>query len=227
MTAKEKKSVYTNKEEARRRVLKIFPILVRTYPDAKVTLHYKTPFELLIATILAAQCTDERVNQVTAKLFQKYRGPEDYLKVPIEELKEDIRSTGFYNNKAEAIRSACQSILEKFNGRIPDTMEELLQLKGVGRKTANVILGNCFGKPAIICDTHMLRLSRRLGLSSQTDPVKLEFDLMEIVPKDQYGGWTKFSHCIVAHGRACCTARKPDCAHCPIARYCPSAGNPD
>jgi len=219
-----KKTPVIDKEQARQRVLKIFPILRKTYPDATVSLNYKNPLELLIATILAAQCTDARVNIVTAELFKKYRTPEDYLKVPLEELAEDIRSTGFYNNKAKSIQAACRSILEQFGGKVPDTMEELLQLNGVGRKTANVILGNCFGKPAIICDTHMLRLAKRLGLSNQTDPVKLEFELMEIVPKEKYGGWTQFSHCIVFHGRACCTARKPNCGSCPIARYCPSAG---
>jgi endonuclease-3 len=215
------------KEQARQRVLKIFPILKKTYPDATVSLNYKNPLELLIATILAAQCTDARVNIVTKDLFQKYRSPQDYLDVPLEELAEDIRSTGFFNNKAKSIQAACRSILDKFGGRVPDTMEELLQLSGVGRKTANVILGNCFGKPAIICDTHMLRLAKRLGLSNQTDPVKLEFELMEIVPKEKYGGWTQFSHCIVFHGRACCTARKPRCSECPIAKYCPSAGKAD
>ncbi|HOK66937.1 MAG TPA: endonuclease III [Anaerohalosphaeraceae bacterium] len=219
-----KKTAAIDKEQARQRVLKIFPILRKTYPDATVSLNYKNPLELLIATILAAQCTDARVNIVTAELFKKYRTPEDYLKVPLEELAEDIRSTGFYNNKAKSIQAACRSIIEKFGGKVPETMEELLQLNGVGRKTANVILGNCFGKPAIICDTHMLRLAKRLGLSNQTDPVKLEFELMEIVPKEKYGGWTQFSHCIVFHGRACCTARKPNCGGCPIARYCPSAG---
>lgn len=218
------KPISINKEQARQRVLNIFPTLKKTYPKATVSLNYKNPLELLIATILAAQCTDARVNLVTQDLFKKYRTPQDYLNVPLEELAEDIRSTGFYNNKAKSIQAACRSILEKFNGRVPDTMEDLLQLSGVGRKTANVILGNCFGKPAIICDTHMLRLAKRLGLSNQTDPVKLEFELMEIVPPKKYGGWTQFSHCIVFHGRACCTARKPRCQECPIATYCPSAG---
>lgn len=219
--------IHVDKEQARQRVLKIFPILKKTYPDAKVSLHYKNPLELLIATILAAQCTDARVNIVTQKLFKKYRKPQDYLDVPVEELISDIRSTGFYNNKAKSIRAACESIVRKFGGQVPRTMEELLQLNGVGRKTANVILGNCFGVPGIVCDTHMIRLARRLGLSANKDPVKLEQDLMEIVPRNKYGGWTQFSHCIVFHGRAVCKARKPDCSRCPISPYCPSANDPD
>ena len=179
------KKIKVDKKEARQRVLKIFPILNKTYPEAKVSLHYRDPLQLLIATILAAQCTDERVNIVTKDLFKKYRDPKDYIDAPIEELKEDIRSTGFYNNKAKNIQAACSSILNKFGGKVPQTMDELLQLNGVGRKTANVILGNCFGVPGIICDTHMIRLSRRLGLSENQDPVKLEFDLMEVVPKEK------------------------------------------
>ncbi|MBM4103186.1 MAG: endonuclease III [Planctomycetes bacterium] len=216
-----------DKDDAKRRVLKFFPILRKTYPEAKVSLDYMSPLELMIATILAAQCTDARVNIVTQDLFKKYRGVEDWIKVPQAELEQDIRSTGFYRNKAANIQKACRTLIEKFGGKVPQTMEELLQLAGVGRKTANVILGNCFGRPAIICDTHMIRLSRRLGLSQNSDPAKLEFDLMEIVPKEKFGGWTLFSHCIVFHGRACCKARKPDCPNCTIAEYCPSANEPE
>ena len=222
-----KKTGRINKEKARQRVLKIFPILTKTYPEAKVSLDHKNPLQLLIATVLAAQCTDARVNIVTKDLFKKYRNAQDYIDTPIEELKNDIRSTGFYNNKAKSIQTACISILEKFGGKVPKTMDELLQLNGVGRKTANVILGNCFGVQGIVCDTHMIRLSRRLGLSENKDPVKLEFDLMEIIPREKYGGWTMFSHCIVFHGRAICIARKPNCPNCPITEYCPSANNPD
>jgi endonuclease-3 len=223
--AKSKKGI--DKDDAKQRVLKFFPILRKTYPEAKVSLDYTSPLELMIATILAAQCTDLRVNIVTEDLFKKYRRVEDWIAVPAEELEQDIRSTGFFRNKAANIQKACKTLIEKFHSRVPQTMEELLQLAGVGRKTANVILGNCFGRPAIICDTHMIRLSRRLGLSQNSDPTKLEFDLMEIVPKEKFGGWTLFSHCIVFHGRACCKARKPDCPNCPIAEYCPSANKPE
>jgi endonuclease-3 len=223
--AKSKKGI--DKDDAKERVLKFFPILRKTYPEAKVSLDYRSPLELMIATILAAQCTDLRVNIVTKNLFKKYRKVEDWIQVPQEELEQDIRSTGFFRNKAANIQKACRTLLGKFNGQVPQTMEELLALAGVGRKTANVILGNCFGVQGIICDTHMIRLSRRLGLSDNADPTKLELDLMEIVPKDKFGGWTLFSHCIVFHGRACCKARKPDCPNCPIAQYCPSANRPD
>jgi endonuclease-3 len=213
--------------EARARVLKFFPLLRKAYPEAKVSLDFTNPLELLIATILAAQCTDVRVNIVTRDLFKKYRKAEDWIKVPQEELETDIRSTGFYRNKAKSIQKTCAAILDRFGGVVPQTMDELLTLNGVGRKTANVILGNCFGVQGIVCDTHMIRLSRRLGLSENSDPVKLEFDLMEIVPKEKNGGWTLFSHCIVFHGRATCNARKPDCPACVIARYCPSANRPE
>jgi endonuclease-3 len=221
--AKSKKGV--DKDGARERVLKFFPIL-KTYPKAKVSLDYMNPLELMIATILAAQCTDLRVNIVTKDLFKKYRKVEDWIKVPQEELEQDIRSTGFYRNKAANIQKACNTLIEKFHGQVPQTMDKLLTLGGVGRKTANVILGNCFGVQGIICDTHMIRLARRLGLSLNEDPTKLESDLMEIVPKEKFGGWTLFSHCIVFHGRAICKARKPDCPNCQIAQYCPSANNP-
>jgi endonuclease-3 len=223
--AKSKKGI--DKDDAKRRVMKFFPILRKTYPEAKVSLDYMSPLELMIATILAAQCTDLRVNIVTKDLFKKYRKVEDWIKVPQEELEQDIRSTGFYHNKAANIQKACRTLIEKFNKQVPQTMDELLTLAGVGRKTANVILGNCFGVQGIICDTHMIRLSRRLGLSQNSDPTKLEFDLMEIVPKEKFGGWTLFSHCIVFHGRACCKARKPDCPNCSIAEYCPSANKPE
>ena len=213
--------------EAKARVLKIFPILRKAYPDARVSLDFTTPLELLVATILAAQCTDARVNIVTQDLFQKYRKAEDWLTVSQEELENDIRSTGFFRNKAKSIQKTCAAIIETFDGQVPQTMDELLTLNGVGRKTANVILGNCFGVQGIVCDTHVIRLSRRLGLSANSDPVKLEFDLMEIVPRNKYGGWTMFSHCLVFHGRAVCNARKPNCSACPIADACPSAHRPD
>lgn len=225
--AKTQKKITVDPAEARQRVLKFFPILRKTYPDAKTSLDHSNALELLIATILAAQCTDARVNIVTGELFKKYHTPQDWANVTIEQLQEEIRTTGFYRNKAKSIQSACKTLIEKFGGSVPGTMEELLELGGVGRKTANVILGNCFGQPAIICDTHMIRLSRRLGLSDNADPVKLEFDLMEIVPKTKFGGWTLFSHCIVFHGRAICRAPKPNCPQCPIAQYCPAANTPE
>ena len=224
--AKKTKPVTVDSAEAKARVLKIFPILRKAYPDAKVSLDFTSPLELLIATILAAQCTDARVNIVTKDLFRKYHRAEDWLKVSQEELENDIRSTGFYRNKAKSIQKTCAAIIETFNGQVPQTMDELLTLNGVGRKTANVILGNCFDVQGIVCDTHMIRLSRRLGLSQNSDPVKLEFDLMERVPRTKFGGWTMFSHCLVFHGRAVCNARKPDCANCVIARYCPAANQP-
>jgi endonuclease-3 len=221
------KKIKIDIDDARKRVAKFFPILRKTYPDAKVSLDHTSPLELMVATILAAQCTDARVNIVSKELFKKYRKAQDWVNVPREELEQDIRSTGFYRNKAASIQKACQILIDKFGGKVPQTMDELLTLNGVGRKTANVILGNCFGVQGIVCDTHMIRLSRRLGLSNNSDPVKLEFDLMEIVPKDKDGGWTLFSHCIVFHGRACCKARKPDCPNCPIADYCPAANKPN
>ena len=228
-SAKTKKNntIKVDPAEAKARVLKIFPILRKAYPDARVSLDFTTPLELLVATILAAQCTDARVNIVTQDLFQKYRKAEDWLTVSQEELENDIRSTGFFRNKAKSIQKTCAAIIETFDGQVPQTMDELLTLNGVGRKTANVILGNCFGVQGIVCDTHVIRLSRRLGLSANSDPVKLEFDLMEIVPRKKYGGWTMFSHCLVFHGRAVCNARKPNCSACTIADYCPSAHRPD
>jgi endonuclease-3 len=167
------------------------------------------------------------VNIVTKDLFKKYRKPQDYLDVELEELEQDIRSTGFYRNKAKNIRGAAKKIIEDFKGRVPGTMEELLTLPGAGRKTANCILGNAFGIGGITCDTHVIRLSRRLGLSENKDPVKLEFDLMDIVSKRKFGGWTMFSHYIIFHGRNICKARKPDCENCPIAKHCPSANKPE
>ena len=225
--AKAKTKIKVDPDEARQRLLKIIPVLKKTYPDAKIALNWETPWNLLVAVILSAQCTDVRVNIVTKDLFKKYKKPQDYLDVEPEELEQDIRSTGFYRNKAKNIRGAAKKIIEDFKGKVPDTMEELLSLPGAGRKTANCILGNAFGTPGIACDTHVIRLSRRLGLSENADPVKLEFDLMEIVPKRKFGGWTMFSHFIIFHGRNICKARKPDCDNCPIAKHCPSANKPE
>ena len=215
--------VKVNGSDAAERVGKIIPILKKTYPDARIALHYANPLELLIATILSAQCTDVRVNIVTPGLFKKYKSAKDWANAPVEQIESDIRSTGFYHNKAISIKQACTEIDQKYAGRVPDTIEELVVLRGVGRKTANVVLGGAFGKPAITCDTHVIRLSRRLGLSENRDPVKLEFDLADIVPgKD----WMLFSNLLIFHGRNICKARKPDCENCPVAGYCPAANVP-
>jgi endonuclease-3 len=212
-----------DKAEAAERVKGIWPILKKTYPDAKIALKSSNPLELLIATILSAQCTDVRVNIVTKDLFKKYRSAKDWAKADLGQIESDIRSTGFYHNKAVSIKGSCTAINDKYGGKVPDTMEELVELPGVGRKTANVVLGGAFGKPAITCDTHVIRLSRRLGLSDNSDAVKLEFDLAEIVPKKN---WMQFSNVLIFHGRNICKARKPDCANCPIAEFCPAANKP-
>jgi endonuclease-3 len=219
-----KPKIKVDKAEALKRVKKIWPILKKTYPNAKSALNFRNPFQMLISTILSAQCTDARVNMVTKVVFKKYKSVADWAKADLENIESDIRSTGFYHNKAVNIKNASKAIIEQFDGKVPDRMEDLVTLPGVGRKTANVVLGNAFGRPAIACDTHVIRLSRRLGLSSNSDPVKLEFDLAEILPKTI---WTLFSHSLILHGRAICKARKPDCDTCPISKYCPSAGNPD
>jgi endonuclease-3 len=222
-TAAKKAKIKVDKAKAAERVREILPILEKIYPDAKTALNFKNPLELLIATILSAQCTDVRVNIVTGEVFKKYKSAADWAKADIKEIESDIKSTGFYHNKAVSIKGACKEIFERFNSRVPDTMEELVTLPGVGRKTANVVLGNAFGVPAIACDTHVIRLCRRLGLSENSDPVKLEFDLAEIIPKKS---WTLFSHLLIFHGRNVCNARKPDCENCRIAGFCPAANNP-
>jgi endonuclease-3 len=218
-----RQKVKVDKEKAAQRVKKILPVLERTYPEAKIALRFKNPLELLIATILSAQCTDVRVNMVTPYLFKKYKSATEWSKADVKEIESDIKSTGFYHNKAINIKNACAKIVEQYDGRVPGTMEELVGLAGVGRKTANVVLGNAFGVPAIVCDTHVIRLSRRLGLSGANDAVKLEFDLAEIVPKKS---WMLFSDLLIFHGRNICKARKPDCENCPIARFCPAANEP-
>ncbi len=218
-----KAKIKVDKAEAAKRVRKICPILEKVYPGARTALNFKNPLELLIATILSAQCTDARVNMVTKEVFKKYKSAADWAKADIKDIESDIKSTGFYHNKAISIKGVCAEVIERFNGKVPDTMEELVALPGVGRKTANVVLGNAFGVPAIACDTHVIRLSRRLGLSENSDAVKLEFDLAEIVPKES---WTLFSHLLIFHGRNVCKARKPDCENCPIAKFCPVANNP-
>lgn len=204
----------------------IFAKLKPLYPQARTALKHKDAFQLLVATILSAQCTDARVNIVTKELFKKYKCPADFAKARQCQLEEDVHPTGFYRNKAANIKKSCKVLLERFDGKVPGTLEELVTLPGVGRKTANVILGDSFGVPGITCDTHVIRLSRRLGLSENSDAVKLEFDLMEIVPKKRLGGWTMFCHLLIYHGRNTCKSRKPDCANCVLAEVCPSANNP-
>ncbi|TME00678.1 MAG: endonuclease III [Chloroflexi bacterium] len=195
--------------------------LRRLYPDAKCSLDFSTPLQLLIATQLAAQCTDERVNVVTKDLFRKYRSVEDFATVSQEELEQDIKSTGFYRNKAKNIRAACQRIITDFGGEVPHTMKDLLSLPGVARKTANVVLGNAFGiVEGYIVDTHNMRLSRRFGWTTSEDPVKIEQALMRIIPQKD---WLDLSHFLIYHGRAVCAARKPLCEQCTLAKLCPSA----
>jgi endonuclease-3 len=196
--------------------------LERLYPDAECALQHENALQLLIATILSAQCTDERVNQVTPALFHSYPRAEDYLAVSQEVLEEAIHSTGFYRNKAKSIQGACRRIVEVYGGDVPRTMEALLTLPGVARKTANVVLGPAFGAAeGIAVDTHVRRLSRRLGLTTHDDPEKIERDLMAQLPRDR---WTAFSHRMILHGRQVCHARKPDCPHCTLRELCPSAG---
>ena len=192
-------------------------ILREHYPEAACTLRFSNPLELLVATVLSAQCTDERVNQVTPSLFAKYPTARDYANAPLEELENDIRSTGFYRNKAKNIRKSCEIIQERFAGRVPCRLEALTELPGIGRKTANVVLGNACGVPAITVDTHVARVSRRLGLTHQKDPVKIEKDLMALLPGDR---WTLLSHQLIQHGRRICAARKPRCPRCFLLRLC-------
>jgi len=213
-----------DKAAATERAKKIWPLLRKAYPNAKVALNFTDPLELLVATILSAQCTDVRVNIVTEHLFKKYTSPSDWAEANVEEIAEDVRTTGFFRNKAKNIKAACTLLIAEHDGQVPRTMDELTALPGVGRKTANVLLGNAFDIPGIVCDTHVIRLSRRLELSTNSDPVKLEFDLADIVPKDR---WTLFSHLLVFHGRNICKARKPNCPECPIAAQCPVANRPD
>ncbi|PYL08606.1 MAG: endonuclease III [Verrucomicrobia bacterium] len=205
---------------ARERTKKLVEVLPQVYPGAHCELDYRNTLELFIATILSAQCTDKRVNMVTPALFKKYRTAKDYARAPKSELENAIKSTGFYRNKAKSIRAATSTIATKFGGKVPDSMDELRELPGVGRKTANVVLGNAFRKnEGIVVDTHVARLSQRLGLTKHTDAEKIERDLMKLVPREH---WTDWSHWLIWHGRRRCYARKPDCANCEIFRLCPS-----
>jgi endonuclease-3 len=215
------KPTLTRDDPIEARAPEIVRLLSRAYPDAHVALNFSNPLEMLVATILSAQCTDEKVNEVTATLFRKYRTPEDYLAVPEHELRLDIKPTGFFNQKALSIRAACQRIVEAFGGRVPDTMEDLITLRGVARKTANIVLGNSFGKvEGIAVDTHVKRLANRLGFSGESDPDKIERDLMAAIPKRR---WFDFTYVLIDHGRAVCIARRPRCEVCPVAHLCPSS----
>ena len=207
-------------DDKKKRTAEIIKRLKKAYPDAHCALDHSNAFELLIATILSAQCTDERVNIVTADLFRKYRGPADYLKVEQAELESDIHSTGFFRNKSKNIQGACRRIIDEFGGKVPDEMDELLTLPGVARKTANVVLGNAFDVASgVVVDTHVARLSQRLGLTTNDAAEKIESDLMELVPKKH---WIMFSHWLITHGRQVCNARKPRCRECILANICPS-----
>jgi endonuclease-3 len=209
-------------ENKKKRAGKVFTELKKLYPAVKCSLNHVSPLELLVATILSAQCTDERVNIVTAGLFKKYRTAEDYAAATQEEFENDIRSTGFYRNKAKNIRAAAALLTAEFGGKVPQTMDELLRLPGVARKTANVVLGSAYGIAAgVVVDTHVKRLAFRLGLTKHTDPAKIERDLMRAVPQ---ADWIWFAHALVLHGRAVCGARKPLCAGCPVTKLCPKLG---
>jgi endonuclease III len=214
------KKIKSKAGKAPDRLKKILDGLDYAYPNAQCALLHGDPLELLVATILSAQCTDARVNIVTKGLFLKYRSPRDYVKVPQEELEADIRSTGFYHNKAKSIRGACAMILDAYGGSVPDSMAELLKLPGVARKTANVVLGVAFRKAeGIVVDTHVFRVSRRLDLSDSETPENVERDLMQIIPQDR---WISFSHQMILHGRTACQARKPLCNSCPVEKVCNS-----
>jgi len=209
-------------DDLKKRTREIIRRLRKTYPDAHCALNHANAFELLIATILSAQCTDARVNIVTADLFRKYRKPQDYLDVAQTELEQDIHSTGFFRNKAKNIQAACTRIIDTYGGEVPRSMTDLLSLGGVARKTANVVLGNAYGiASGVVVDTHVGRLSQRLGLTTQTDPVKIENDLQELVPKKD---WIMFPHWLISHGREICIARKPKCSICPLNNICPKIG---
>lgn len=206
--------------DKKKRTKEIIKRLKKAYPNAHCALNHRNAFELLVATILSAQCTDDRVNIVTATLFRKYRTPQDYLNVSQEELANDIKSINFFNNKTKSIQGTAQKLVDNFGGEVPNTMDELLTLNGVARKTANVVLGNAFGiASGVVVDTHVSRLSQRLGLTEETTPEKIEKDLSELVPKKD---WVMFPHWLISHGRSICNARKPKCEECVLSDICPS-----
>jgi len=206
----------------KRHVAKVLRRLLADYPEAECALRYRTAFQLLVATILSAQCTDKRVNLVTKELFRNYPHPEDFASAPVREIEKQVQSTGFFRNKAKNIKACSTELVEQHGGKVPRTMEQLVALPGVGRKTANVVLGTAYGiASGVVVDTHVGRLSRRLGLTKQKDPVKVEQDLMEVLPPDE---WIDFSHRMIHHGRAVCMARNPDCQRCSMRRFCPQVG---
>jgi endonuclease-3 len=207
--------------EPKARALKIIELLEKEHPDAKIALHYSNPLELLVATMLSAQSTDETINKVTKTLFKKYTKPADYANSDLKELERDIRSTGFYHNKARNLKNSAKMLVEKYNSKVPETMKELIKLPGVARKTANIVLNNAYGVIAgVAVDTHVRRLAQRIGLTENKDPNKIEKDLMSIVPKDK---WMRITDLLIFHGRRVCTAKKPNCAGCALNKICPSA----
>jgi endonuclease-3 len=208
-----------NPEKKKERVKYIFEILDPLYTREKTALKYRTPFQLLISTILSAQCTDKQVNSVTKTLFKKYKKPQDFINAPIAELEDDIRPTGFFRNKAKSIKGCTQGLVDHHGGKVPSTMEELVKLPGVGRKTANCVLGAAFDVPGVVVDTHVKRLSLRLGLTENQNPDKIEKDIEKLLPKDR---WRRFSDILIYHGRDVCKARKPDHDRCPVFNLCPS-----
>lgn len=203
------------------RALKIFGILDAEYPNARCRLNYENPFQLLISTILAAQCTDDRVNAVMGPLYKKYKAPADFLKIPPAELEKELSSINFFRNKTRSVLNCCNTLVETHGGKVPETMKELVELAGVGRKTANVVLGNCFGVPAIMTDTHLMRVSIRLGLTDSDKPEKIEMDLKKIIPDNLQ---VRYSHIVGEHGRIICNARKPLCDNCVVNELCPGKG---
>ena len=207
-------------KKMKERVGKIYELLDPLYTREKTALKYRTPFQLLVSTILSAQCTDKQVNMVTKDLFKKYKSPQDYVLAPIAELEEDIRPTGFYKNKAKSLKGCSQGLLDLYGGEVPASMEELIRLPGVGRKTANCVLGAAFDIPGVVVDTHVKRLSLRLGLTTNENPDKIEMDLQKLLPQER---WRRFSDLLIYHGRAVCKARKPDHGNCEIFVYCPSS----
>jgi endonuclease-3 len=202
-------------------MLAMIEILRREYPEARCSLDFETPFQLLVATILSAQTTDERVNKVTPALFGKYPTPVEMAAAPLKEIEKLVQSTNFFRNKARALKEMSKSLLEQHGGEVPQTLDELVKLRGVGRKTANVVLGNVFDVPGMVVDTHVGRLARRMGFTKNSDPVKVEADLEKVTPRED---WTELAHLYIAHGRAICTARRAKCEECPVARYCPKIG---
>jgi endonuclease-3 len=227
VTGRSRRKALTRHSPVRERAPEIIRRLKEAYPDARVALNFSNPLETLVATVLSAQCTDERVNQVTATLFKKYRTPQDYLRVPVEELAADIKPTGFFNQKTKAIRGACQKIVGDFGGEVPRSMTELITLPGVARKTANIVQGNAYPEvhrtdpdAGIAVDTHVRRVSQRLGFTRESDPDKIERDLMRLIPRDD---WFPFTYVLIEHGRNVCKARRPLCEVCPVNDLCPSS----